>query len=117
MNNVDATYMVQTWIDSCWPIGKWSPLALDTKWTPNSWSAAINSRGVEGTICITVQMLVGYPDSIHINAYRNHAQSRMIIMCGPCKTEFERAMQVVVDWVGPSMNDMVDEYFQKKDSE
>lgn len=112
MNTDENARMVQSWFDSCWPIGKWTPIVFDTKWMPNSWNTTINSRGIEGSITIVVRSLAGHADTIHIDARRKSAESRMTVQCGASATEFERAMQTIIDWVGPSLDDIIDDHFR-----
>lgn len=107
-----ADAIVQEWFDSCWPIGKWLPMTHRSTYNSVDWTSTINSRGCEGEVFVTLFMIDGRPPAIRIDGYRKQVKAHMFVSFDASKTEFERAMQTVIDWVGPSLDDIIDDHFR-----
>lgn len=109
MSTDDKARMIQSWIDSCWPIGKWTTFKRKNSIGFIGWVSILETRSMAAELSLTLFTFDGNPNTIRMDVLRKPSKAYMLIECPATVKELARAMGVITDWVGPSLGDMVNE--------
>lgn len=109
MNTDEKARMIQSWINSCWPIGKWAAFKRTDNNGFISWVSILETRSMAAELSLTLFTFDGNPNTIRMDVSRKPSKAYMLIECPATAKELARAMGVITDWVGPSLADMVNE--------